>query len=125
MEKIKTGFKKLIHWQYFPLLVLLLVVLGLHLATITHPNEPLFDEQHYVPDARRIVTGEGTLRVEHPPLAKLIIAGGIEIFGDNPWGWRMPAVILSTVALIAFYDICRKLGTSHKTSFPGHSPAQH
>ena len=117
MEKIKTGFKKLIHWQYFPLLILLLVVLGLHLATITRPNEPLFDEQHYVPDARRIVTGEGTLRVEHPPLAKLIIAGGIELFGDNPWGWRMPAVILSTVALIAFYDICRKLGTSHKTAF--------
>lgn len=117
MEKIKAGFKKLIHWQYFPLLVLLLVVLGLHLATITRPNEPLFDEQHYVPDARRIVTGEGTLRLEHPPLAKLIIAGGIELFGDNPWGWRMPAVILSTVALIAFYDICRKLTASHKTAF--------
>ncbi|RJO62593.1 MAG: phospholipid carrier-dependent glycosyltransferase [Dehalococcoidia bacterium] len=117
MEKIKIGFKQLIRWQYFPLLVLLLVVLGLHLATITRPNEPLFDEQHYVPDARRIVTGEGTLRVEHPPLAKLIIAGGIEIFGDNPWGWRMPAVLLSTIALIAFYDICRKLGTSHKTAF--------
>ncbi len=117
MEKIKRGFSRLIHWQYFPLLVLLLVVLGLHLATIARPNEPLFDEQHYVPDARRIVTGEGTLRVEHPPLAKLIVAGGIELFGDNPWGWRMPAVILSTVALIAFYDICRKLGTSHKTAF--------
>jgi hypothetical protein len=117
MEKIKTCFKKLLHWQYFPLLVLLLVVLGLHLATIARPNEPLFDEQHYIPDARRIITGEGTLRVEHPPLAKLIVAGGIELFGDNPWGWRMPAVILSTVALIAFYDICRKLGTSHKTAF--------
>jgi len=55
--------------------------------------------------------------MEHPPFAKLIIAGGIEIFGDNPWGWRMPAVILSTIALIAFYDICRKLGGSHKTAF--------
>lgn len=117
MEKIKRGLKRLFHWQYFPLLVLLLVILGLHLATITRPNEPLFDEQHYIPDARRIITGEGTQRMEHPPLAKLIVAGGIELFGDNPWGWRMPAVLLSTIALIAFYDICRKLGTSHKTAF--------
>ena len=114
---IKNASFKLIRWHYFPLLVLLLVVLGLHLATVTRPNEPLFDEQHYIPDARRIITGEGTLRVEHPPLAKLIIAGGIELFGDNPWGWRMPAVLLSTFALIAFYDICRKLGTSHKPAF--------
>ena len=117
MEKIIRGINRLIHWQYFPLLVLLLVIVGLHLATITHPNEPLFDEQHYVPDARRIINGEGTQRVEHPPFAKLIIAGGIEIFGDNPWGWRMPAVILSTIALIAFYDVCRKLGGSNKTAF--------
>ncbi len=117
MEKIKTTFTKLSHWQYFPLIVLLLVSLGLHLATITRPNEPLFDEQHYVPDARRIVNGEGTLRMEHPPLAKLIVAGGIKIFGDNPWGWRMPAVILSIIALMAFYDICRRLGTSHRTAF--------
>ncbi len=117
MEKVSRGINRLIHWQYFPLLVLLVVILGLHLATITHPNEPLFDEQHYVPDARRIINGEGTQRMEHPPFAKLIIAGGIEVFGDNPWGWRMPAVILSTIALIAFYDICRKLGGSHKTAF--------
>ena len=117
MEKVNRGINRLIHWQYFPLLVLLVVILGLHLATIAHPNEPLFDEQHYVPDARRIINGEGTQRVEHPPFAKLIIAGGIEVFGDNPWGWRMPAVILSTIALIAFYDICRKLGGSNKTAF--------
>jgi len=117
MEKIKRALVKLGRWQYLALLVLVLVTVFLHLATITHPNEPLFDEQHYVPDARRILAGEGTERVEHPPLAKLIIAGGIEVFGDNPWGWRMPAVILSTIALIMFYDICRRLGTSHRTAF--------
>ena len=116
MEKVKQSILKLVRWQYFPLLVLMAVIVGLHLATITRPDTPLFDEQHYVPDARRIITGEGTLRTEHPPLAKLLIAGGIELFGDNPWGWRMPSLILSTVALVAFYDICRRLGTSHRTA---------
>ena len=116
-EKIKIGFGKLIRWQYAPLLILLFVILGLHLSTITRPDELVFDEQHYINDARRIITGEGTDRVEHPPLAKLIIVGGMKLFGDNPWGWRLPAVLLSTVALAVFYDICRKLGTSHKTAF--------
>ena len=116
-EKIKIGFGKLIRWQYAPLLILLFVILGLHLSTITRPDELVFDEQHYIQDARRIITGEGSERVEHPPLAKLIIVGGMKLFGDNPWGWRLPAVLLSTVALAAFYDICRKLGTSHKIAF--------
>ena len=38
MEKVNRGINRLIHWQYFPLLVLLVVILGLHLATIAHPN---------------------------------------------------------------------------------------
>ncbi|MCL1885413.1 MAG: glycosyltransferase family 39 protein [Dehalococcoidia bacterium] len=114
---MKERLKKLVHWQFFPLLVLLLVILGLHLCTITRPDTPLFDEHHYVTDARRILTGEGSDRTEHPPLAKLLIAGGIELFGDNQWGWRLPEIMLSTVALAVFYDICRKLGTSHKTAF--------
>ncbi|MCL2615566.1 MAG: glycosyltransferase family 39 protein [Dehalococcoidia bacterium] len=116
-QKVKERLRKLVHWQYFPLLVLLLVILGLHLCTITRPDTPLFDEHHYVTDARRILTGEGSDRTEHPPLGKLLIAGGIELFGDNQWGWRLPEILLSTVALAVFYDICRKLGTSHKTAF--------
>jgi Dolichyl-phosphate-mannose-protein mannosyltransferase len=116
MEKIKRGVLKFVRWQYFPLLVLIAFIVGLHLATIMRPDTPLFDEQHYVPDARRIITGEGTLRVENPPLAKLIIAGGIELFGDNPWGWRLPPVIFGVIMLLAFYDICRRLGTSQRTA---------
>ncbi|MCL2140521.1 MAG: glycosyltransferase family 39 protein [Dehalococcoidia bacterium] len=107
-------------WRHFPLVslaLLLTLTLGLHLATISNPDVPLFDEQHYIPDARRIISGEGTQREEHPPLAKLIIVGGMEILGDNPWGWRLPAILLSTVSLAAFYDICRRLGTSNKTAF--------
>jgi hypothetical protein len=117
MKNIKTALCKLMRREYFPLLILLLVIVGLHLATIARPNQVVFDETYYVTDARSIITAHTDLRLEHPPLAKLIVAGGIEVFGDNPWGWRMPAVILSTIALVAFYDICRKLGTSHKTAF--------
>ena len=36
----------------------------------------------------------------HPDLAKLAIAAGIAVLGDNAWGWRVPAA-LAGVALIA------------------------
>ena len=98
------------------MLVVMLGIVALHLAAIPRPDTPLFDELHYVPDGRRILTGEGSIRNEHPPLARLIIASGMALFGDNPWGWRLPAVILSSVSLIALYDICRRLGTSQRTA---------
>jgi dolichyl-phosphate-mannose--protein O-mannosyl transferase len=117
MEKIKNKIFEFGRWQYFAVFMLVFASFFLHIAVITQPGEPLFDEQHYVPDARRIVNNEGTERTEHPPVAKLFIAGGIKLFGDNPWGWRMPAVILSTIAVGLFYDICRRLGAGHKVAF--------
>jgi predicted membrane-bound dolichyl-phosphate-mannose-protein mannosyltransferase len=117
MEKIKAALIKLGNWQYFGLLLLVLFSFFLHIALITQPGEPLFDEIHYVKDARYIIANHATERPEHPPVGKLFIVAGIKIFGDNPWGWRMPAVILSTIGIVLFYDICRRLGASHKMAF--------
>jgi dolichyl-phosphate-mannose--protein O-mannosyl transferase len=58
------------------------------------PSIPYFDEVHYLPAAREILslweTGQGAyLNREHPLLAKLLIALGMGVFGDNPLGWRI------------------------------------
>jgi len=120
MEEIeKNTFGKLVRFvrQSAPLIILLASILVLHLTIISSPNDVVFDEFHYVTDARRILAGEGSERLEHPPLAKLIITGGMFVLGDNPWGWRLPAIALSTLALTAFFSVCRKLGISKKTAF--------
>ncbi len=39
----------------------------------------------------------------HPPLAKLIQAGSIKIFGDVPIGWRAPSLIFGTAIIPATY----------------------
>ena len=48
----------------------------------------------------------------HPPLAKLLIAGSIKLFGDNPWGWRIGSVVFGTLALLAIFALVRSLGGS-------------
>ncbi len=85
----------------------------------------IFDEAYYVNAARVIdgitpPAGEDYEKApkgkdpnaEHPQLAKLIIAAGIEIFGDNPWGWRLGSIIFGLIALAAIYWLVRSAGGS-------------
>ncbi|KEO87582.1 hypothetical protein EH30_08125 [Erythrobacter sp. JL475] len=71
---------------------------------LTIPTKPYFDEIHYLPAAREMIemwnglTGEYDNR-EHPMLGKLLIAIGMELFGDNPLGWRIMPLIAGTIAV--------------------------
>src|SRR5690606_17738453 len=48
----------------------------------------------------------------HPPLAKLLIAGGILLGGDTPLGWRMMSVLLGVAgAVITFWLGYRMAGS--------------
>ena len=122
------------------LLVALLVVSTLaRLAWIAEPcRSPcrsstdhilIFDEDYYVNAARvidRITPPTGAPYAnsplgtdpnsEHPPLAKLIIAGGIELFGDGPIAWRLPSVLLGTVALLGMFALVRWAGGGRWTA---------
>src|SRR5437588_1394926 len=83
----------------------------------------IFDEAYYV-NAARVIAGirppagapyaNSPLRVdpnsEHPQLAKLLMAGGIELFGDGPLAWRLPSVLLGTVAMLGMFALVRAAG---------------
>ena len=49
---------------------------------------------------------------EHPQLAKLIIAGTIKLFGDDPVGWRIGSVLFGMIALAMLYALVRSAGGS-------------
>ena len=83
MEIAKQLLYRLGKWEYTGLCLLVLVTLAMHFSTIMQPNELVFDEQFYVTDAGYILQGEGTARIEHPPLGRLFIVFGIFLFGDN------------------------------------------
>jgi len=85
----------------------------------------IFDESYYVNAARIIdhikpppgdtyATAPFGMdpNAEHPQLAKVIVAGAIELFGDNPDGWRLPSVLFSLIALVALYALVTGVGGS-------------
>jgi len=86
--------------------VLFLVAHFALLAGVTTPDKFVFDEVHYVPAARQMlepVMPSPMLNAMHPPLAKQLIALSIRSFGDAPLGWRYPAVLFGSLAVVAIY----------------------
>jgi hypothetical protein len=83
----------------------------------------VFDEDYYV-NAARVIAGirpphgypyaQAPLgddpNAEHPQLAKLIMAGSIELFGDGPSAWRIGSLIAGTVAILGMFALVRAAG---------------
>jgi dolichyl-phosphate-mannose-protein mannosyltransferase len=95
------------------------------------PGDPggglIFDEKYYVNAARVLlripipcpggqcgpyatITPGIDPTSEHPPLGKLLIAAGMQIYGDNPFGWRFFPVVFGTLAILAIYWLVRAAG---------------
>lgn len=72
---------------------------ALALVRLGTPSEPFFDEVHYIPALQAFLSGEGATNMEHPPLAKLIMAAGVAMAGDTPFGWRIMSALFGTLAL--------------------------
>jgi predicted membrane-bound dolichyl-phosphate-mannose-protein mannosyltransferase len=83
----------------------------------------VFDEDYYVnaarviagihppPNARYATAPSGSdPNAEHPQLAKLLIAGSIELFGDGPFAWRIGSLVFGSLALLGLYALVRAAG---------------
>lgn len=77
------------------------VSLAAFLWGLTAAPDVYFDETWYVPTARALIKSGEMLHQEHPPLAKLLIALGMRIFGDNPFGWRAMSALFGALTLVA------------------------
>jgi dolichyl-phosphate-mannose--protein O-mannosyl transferase len=78
-----------------------LAFLGLVLVRLGIPSKPFFDEVHYLPAARALIALSHPANIEHPMLGKELIALGISLFGDNPFGWRIMPALFGALALFA------------------------
>ncbi len=67
------------------------------------PGRLSFDEVHYVPAARTLLALAMPVNTEHPLVAKELIAAGMLLFGDNPWGWRIMGTIAATATVLGVF----------------------
>src|SRR5436309_673910 len=73
------------------------------------PNSPfVFDELYFANDAHDDLLGRDYFDPE-PPLAKLIIAIGIKLFGFNSFGWRFMPALFGTALIPLMYLLARQL----------------
>lgn len=91
------------------LLVLLVAAQILFLWNLQHPMQMFFDETHYVPAARDLLTGTRYGNIEHPLAAKTLIGWSMLLFGDTPWGWRVLGTIAGTATVAAVFGIAQSL----------------
>jgi hypothetical protein len=83
----------------------------------------IFDEDYYVNAARVIAGvrppsgvpyGQAPLgddgNAEHPQLAKLVMAGSIELFGDGPFAWRLGSLVMGSVAILGMFALVLAAG---------------
>ncbi len=81
---------------------------------LSYPADLLFDEAYYPPEANEILEwgyeyNRGYTFIVHPPLGKLLIAGGIKLFGYDSFGWRFPSLVAGTVAVVVLTRLARRL----------------
>jgi dolichyl-phosphate-mannose-protein mannosyltransferase len=124
-----VGLAGLGRWQAVALpVVLALLALALSLPRLTTPHVYVFDELYYAYTAGKYVAGEEAYNTDvmprddpaiewtHPPLAKLLISGGILVAGDNPLGWRIVNVLFGVAGVVILYFLALALTGSRLIS---------
>lgn len=89
-----------------PWLVALLIGIAAQLLFTLHLDQPggiMFDEVHYVPAAKALIELSGPRNTEHPLLGKELIGAGMDLLGDNPFGWRLMPTIAGTATVLAVF----------------------
>jgi dolichyl-phosphate-mannose-protein mannosyltransferase len=77
-------------------------------STIAPCTPYVFDELYFANDAHYDLLGQDYFDPE-PPLAKLIMAIGIKLFGFTSLGWRFIGALFGTALIPLFYLLARQL----------------
>lgn len=89
--------------------------LVLRLTDLGAIKTKIFDEVYYVDGAQDLlrygveVTGNKPEFIVHPPVGKWMIASGIKLFGDNPFGWRIATAVVGTLMILVVALIAHRL----------------
>lgn len=112
LERDRTSWS----WRDW-LMMLAITAVGalIRFIRLSEPSGHVFDEAFYARDSclyaglkEAVCAGREHLEV-HPPLAKWMIASGIEVFGYDALGWRIVAAAAGTLTVAAVFLLARNL----------------
>ncbi|WP_238560117.1 phospholipid carrier-dependent glycosyltransferase [Sphingomonas sp. Mn802worker] len=89
------------------------------LIRLAVPNKLVFDEVHYVPAARAMRDLAGPTNIEHPLLAKELIALSLRWFGDEPFGWRFASTVAGAATIAGVFALVQLLTGRLRASLIG------
>ncbi len=72
-------------------------------------NSTYFDEIYHARTAYEHLHGLRPYETTHPPLGKVMIMWGIQLFGMTPFGWRFTGTLLGCLMLPAMYLLAKQL----------------
>ena len=72
-------------------------------------NSTYFDEIYHARTAYEHVRGVYPYEISHPPLGKLILSLGIQLFGMTPFGWRFMGTLFGVLMLPVLYAFLKNL----------------
>jgi dolichyl-phosphate-mannose-protein mannosyltransferase len=70
---------------------------------LDNPPKLFYDEPQYVSAAKAFLAETPNPNPEAPPMGKLLIAVGIRMLGDNPWGWRSVGAVFGSLSLVGIF----------------------
>ncbi len=115
----------LVRLDYLLAATLSMTFLCVALWRLDFPTKAVFDECYHARTGMQYLLGQNPMEWTHPPLAKLIIAGGLKIFGGhfNPvegiykpdmgfspqaaLGWRFGSTVFGALSLSLLYFLAR------------------
>ncbi|TSC65135.1 MAG: dolichyl-phosphate-mannose-protein mannosyltransferase, partial [Candidatus Berkelbacteria bacterium Gr01-1014_85] len=107
--KYLTALKKWwreLDWLERSLLIWIALIAVGRWINLTSPQAVVFDEVYFPKMASQYLAGESFFDI-HPPLGKLLIALGIQSFGDSYLGWRVVPAIFGTILPVLAYRLTR------------------
>ncbi len=75
----------------------------------TYMNEMYFDEIYHGRTALEHIEQINPYENTHPPLGKVIIAAGIELFGMDPFGWRFSGTVFGILMVPVIYILAKRI----------------
>ncbi len=75
----------------------------------SHMSRTYFDEVYFTRTAEDNLNLREPSMWDHPQMGPNLIAVGIALFGENPFGWRIMGVIFGALMIPLIYDFARRL----------------